>query len=186
MISTENFSAFITNAVKPASLENVNIWFPVVISIAILLTLVFVGFMVFYFKRLSPSFRQQQSGKLQTNSNNIAVYELRVFSPQSSELTSNPNKIVDEGYQEINTCDRVMTSNVLYGSYNQQKEVVTNDLYNMTSNEKSEKQMNCNELYEVNFMGTDQHNPESLRSVKENNKAFHNEVYSLADPRHVI
>ena len=149
MSSAENFSAFITNSGKPVNLENENTWLPIVISIAVLLTLIFFAFMVFYFKRLSPSFCKQQSGKLQTNSNNTTVHELGVFSPQSSGLSSNPNKTLDEDYQEIDRCDRVMTSNVLYGSYNQQKEVVTNDLYNMESNKTNEKQINCNELYEL-------------------------------------
>ena len=136
-------------------MENANTWLPIVISVAVLLTLIFVAFIVFYFKRFSPSFCKQQSGKLQTNSNNTTVHELGIFSLQSSGLSSHPNKTSDEDYQEIDRCDRVMTSNVLYGSYNQPKEVVTNDLYNMESNETSEKQINCNELYGVNIFGTD-------------------------------
>ena len=120
--------------------------------------------------------------KPQRTSSNSAVHELGVFSIQPSGLNSEPNRSVDNDHQGIDGSDRVMTSNVLYCSCNERREIVSNALYNMESTDTNEKQMNHNELYEPDFAATDLMNPGSSTSVTGVKETFQNEIYLFADP----
>ena len=137
--------------------------------------------MVFYFKRSSLICCKRHSGKLQINSNNSAVQRLGFLSSQCSNLGSNPNRTVNDDYQDIDSCDKKMTINVVYGPHDVQKEVVSNELYNMENTVTSNKQLSFNRLYGANFNATDQHKPGSLKSARESEEAFDNEIYSFAD-----